>query len=575
MLTKPFIKWVGGKSQLLEKIREKYPSKIEKYCEPFVGGGAVLFDVLGKFQPKAVLINDINKELINTYTQIRNNCSEMISQLSVMQIIYQNHTTEENKKFFYEKRNRYNELKVNENEAENLEKAVLFIFLNKTCFNGLYRVNSKGLFNVPFNNAKNPFLCDNENLKNCSALLQNVEMKVGDYKECKSFIDDKTFVYIDPPYRPLTKTATFTSYSENSFSDKEQIELRNFITEISNKGANVLASNSDPKNINENDEFFDELYSNFEIERVSASRIINSNAKKRGSINELLISNIPSVVKELKMEKNFDLFISQLSETNATLDYFTDFEKAISNTNKIAIKLNQLNYLIGKQNLRKAIKELYEENPKVFEVLDILLAVRTKDKKKTLNSNGEFVLLESYFTSLQGVIDYIEQTGLAEIFKNKNVSNLVDYVFGVEVGLDTNARKNPGGDNMVKAIALKFKSVAIPFLTEVNSTEFEEIRSLGQDLKRFDFVIQTKKKTYLIETNFYNAGGSKLNEVARAYTDIAQKINQYKKFEFVWITDGQGWLSAKNKLGEAYSLIPSIYNLANLDEFLSRVKSEL
>lgn len=275
------------------------------------------------------------------------------------------------------------------------------------------------------------------------------------------------------------------------------------------------------------------------------------------------------------MEKNFDLFISQLSETNTTLDYFTDFEKVIRNTNKIAIKLNQLNYLIGKQDLQKAIKELYEENPKVFEVLDILLAVRTKDKKKTLNSNGEFVLIESYFTSLQGVIDYIEQTGIDGILKNKNVSNLVDYVFGVEVGLDTNARKNRGGDNMVKAVTLKFKNAAIPFLTEVNSTEFEEIRSLGQDLKRFDFVIQTKKKTYLIETNFYNSAGSKLNEVARAYTDIAQKINQYKKFEFVWITDGQGWLSAKSKLSEAYSLIPSIYNLVNLDEFLSRIKLEL
>lgn len=275
------------------------------------------------------------------------------------------------------------------------------------------------------------------------------------------------------------------------------------------------------------------------------------------------------------MEKNFDLFLSQLSETNATLDYFTDFEKVIHNTNKIAIKLNQLNYLIGKEDLHKAIKELYEENSKVFEVLDILLAVRKKDKKKTLNANGEFVLLESYFSSLQGVIDYIEQTGLADVFRNKSVTNLVDYVFGVEVGLDTNARKNRGGENMAKAVALKFNGANIPFRSEVNSTEFEEIKSLGQDLKRFDFVIKTRNKTYLIETNFYNSGGSKLNEVARAYTDIAPKINQYEKFEFVWITDGQGWLTAKNKLGEAYSLIPSIYNLANLDEFLSKVKTEL
>ncbi len=275
------------------------------------------------------------------------------------------------------------------------------------------------------------------------------------------------------------------------------------------------------------------------------------------------------------MKKDFDVFLSQLSETNATLDYFTDFEKVIGNTNKIAMKLHQLNYLIGKIDLRKAIEELYEENPKVFEVLDILLAVRTKDKKKTLDANGNFVLLESYFTSLQGVIDFIEQTGLAAVFQNKNVTNLVDYVFGVEVGLDTNARKNRGGDNMAKAVALKFKNAGIPFRMEVYSSEFEEIRSLGQDLKRFDFVIQTNKKTYLIETNFYNSGGSKPNEVARSYTDLAPKINQYQKFEFVWITDGQGWLSAKNKLEEAYSLIPSVYNLANLSDFLSQVKSEL
>lgn len=272
MLAKPFIKWVGGKSQLLDEIREKYPSKLEKYCEPFVGGGAVLFDILSKFQPKEVLINDINKELINTYSQIKNNCESLISQLSRIQTIYQNHTIEENKSFFYEKRNRYNELKVNENKAENLEKAVLFIFLNKTCFNGLYRVNSKGLFNVPFNNAKNPLLCDEENLRNCSVLLRNVEMKVGDYKECRNFIDNKTFVYIDPPYRPLTQTAAFTSYSENGFSDKEQIELGNFITELSDKGAMVLASNSDPKNTNENDNFFDDMGVTAEAVGCSALR---------------------------------------------------------------------------------------------------------------------------------------------------------------------------------------------------------------------------------------------------------------------------------------------------------------
>ena len=295
MKAKPFVKWVGGKSQLLEEIRKKYPQKIEKYCEPFVGGGAVLFDILQKFQPNEVLINDINKELINTYFQVKDNCEGMIKQLDGLQTQYKKLGQEDRKVLFYEKRTRYNALKVNGDESENLEKATLFIFLNKTCFNGLYRVNSKGLFNVPFNNAKNPLICDAENLRLCSQVLQNVILKTGDYKECESFIDEKTFVYIDPPYRPLTQTSAFTSYSENQFLDKEQIELAQFIDNIAKKGSTILASNSDPKNSNEDDNFFDNLYSNFEIERVSASRMINANPEKRGAINELLITNIASI----------------------------------------------------------------------------------------------------------------------------------------------------------------------------------------------------------------------------------------------------------------------------------------
>ena len=294
-MAKPFVKWVGGKSQLLPEISKKYPLHIEKYCEPFVGGGAVLFDVLQEYHPQEVLINDINKELINTYLQVKNNCENLINNLHDLQEIYLNLSQENRKKIFYEKRNLYNNLKVNGNEEENLEKAVLFIFLNKTCFNGLYRVNSKGLFNVPFNNAKNPLICDENNLRECSELLQNVQMKIGDYKECESFIDERTFVYIDPPYRPISKTSAFTSYSENQFMDKEQTELADFIEHISNKKAFIIASNSDPKNADVNDNFFDDLYSNFKIERVSASRMINSKSEKRGNINEILITNIANI----------------------------------------------------------------------------------------------------------------------------------------------------------------------------------------------------------------------------------------------------------------------------------------
>ena len=274
------------------------------------------------------------------------------------------------------------------------------------------------------------------------------------------------------------------------------------------------------------------------------------------------------------MKEQFKIFLSQLSETNATLDYFTDFEKVIRNVSKIAIKLNQLNYLIGKEDLEKAINDLYEENPKVFEVLDILIAVRKDKGTKTFDNNGEIVLLDSYFTSPKKVFEYICEIGLAEVFKHKEITNLVDYVFGIEVGLDTNARKNRGGDNMSKAVSLLFDKEGIYYKKEVNSTLFLDIESLGVDVKRFDFVIKTKRKTYLIETNFYNTGGSKLNEVARAYSEVAPKINQYENYEFFWITDGQGWLSAKNKLEEAYNTIPSVYNLTTLAEFIEKIKKE-
>ncbi len=274
------------------------------------------------------------------------------------------------------------------------------------------------------------------------------------------------------------------------------------------------------------------------------------------------------------MSEQFKNFLSQFSETNATLDYFTDFKKIKSNVNKISIKLNQLNYLIGKENLKEAVSELYQENPKVFEVLDILIAIRKNKKAKTFNNNGEIVLLDTYFTAPESILEYIEETGLAEVFRNKEVTNLVDYVFGIEVGLDTNARKNRGGDNMSKAVSLIFDKAGVYYKKEVNNTIFPEIISLGADVKRFDFVIKTKKKTYLIETNYYNSGGSKLNETARAYSDVAPKINQYPDYEFVWITDGQGWFSAKNKLEEAYNIIPSLYNLITLENFIKKIQEE-
>lgn len=295
MCVKPFIKWVGGKTQLLDNISKKYPAElgksINKYCEPFIGGGAVLFDILSKYNLTEIMINDINPELINTYIQIRDNVHNLIVKLKTLQEMYWKYDSAQRWDYFYKQRERFNKIKFMNNDKYNLEKASIFIFLNKTCFNGLYRVNKSGLFNVPMGNYKKPLICNETNLLAISGLLQNVIIRCGDYKECVDFIDKNTFVYIDPPYRPITKTSSFTSYMQQSFEDKQQIELGEFVLSINDKGAKVIVSNSDPKNTDASDEFFDELYSSLIIDRVNAKRVINCNGKNRGEISELLISN--------------------------------------------------------------------------------------------------------------------------------------------------------------------------------------------------------------------------------------------------------------------------------------------
>lgn len=290
---KPFLKWAGGKGQLIKEIEKYYPFKngITKYAEPFVGGGAVLFDILNRYEIDEVYISDTNAELINTYRIIKENIDELIRLLMKYQSEYLPLDTEARKEYYIKKRECFNDLKVNGNEQTNIKKAALMIFLNKTCFNGLYRVNKKGLFNVPIGSYKNPLICDEDNLRAVSEKLQNVIIVCGDYKKAEEFIDEKTFVYFDPPYRPITDTASFTAYTENLFDDNEQIELAKFVDAMHVRGAKIVVSNSDPKNSNTEDDFFDEIYKTHKIKRVEATRMINCNGEARGKITELLISN--------------------------------------------------------------------------------------------------------------------------------------------------------------------------------------------------------------------------------------------------------------------------------------------
>ena len=276
------------------------------------------------------------------------------------------------------------------------------------------------------------------------------------------------------------------------------------------------------------------------------------------------------------MAEKFHMFIDQLLPTNANLSFFVDFKKVAANVDSIKMKLNQLNYLIGQPDMDRAVHLLWEENPNAFSILDILVAVRTCNKAKVIHSSGNIRNLSDYFHSANDVIEFLNGTGLTHILQDKQITNLVDYVFGIEVGLDSNARKNRSGHLMEMIVGNILSKNGIPFRKEIYSSDLPIIaKELGKDLKRFDFVIEATGKTYLIEVNFYADGGSKLNEVARSYSELAPKINKFPEFEFIWITDGVGWKSAKNKLQEAFQVIPGIYNLTTINDFITTLRNNL
>lgn len=290
---KPFLKWAGGKGKLISTLESYLPSQLMgnddiTYIEPFVGGGAMLFYMLQRFPNiRLAVINDINPDLVGVYRSVRDSVEELISALADMERDYfALPSVDAQQLFFYGVRDRYNSKRLSL-----IENSASFIFLNKTCFNGLYRVNSKGKFNVPFGKYKTPLICDHVNLRSDSKLLRNVEILCGDFEQTRDFISSTSFCYIDPPYRPLNATSCFNSYAKETFDDDEQTRLRDFVDELTMRGCSVLLSNSDCRASNPEDTFLDDLYSNYIIERVWAARAVNSNGAKRGKLTELLIRN--------------------------------------------------------------------------------------------------------------------------------------------------------------------------------------------------------------------------------------------------------------------------------------------
>jgi len=290
---KPFLKWAGGKTQLLGSIQTHFPYSKENefvYIEPFVGSGAVLFWVLNNYPNiQNAIINDINTDLINTYNIVKTDVKRLVKILKEWESEYHKlaELQELKKEYYYSKRDLFNE-----RCSDDTTQASLFIFLNRTCFNGLYRVNKRNKFNVPIGSYKTPMICDKDNLYLVSGILKNVHFLNGDFEDTKQYADENTFFYLDPPYKPVSKTSSFNSYAKGSFNDDEQKRLNRFCAKLSSEGHRFLLSNSDVKGKDvQDDDFFDRLYRDFKIERVSARRNINSKSSKRGYLTELLISN--------------------------------------------------------------------------------------------------------------------------------------------------------------------------------------------------------------------------------------------------------------------------------------------
>lgn len=296
---KPVLKWAGGKTQLLPQLNELLPDKlrtgeVKKYIEPFVGGGAVFFYLYKKYHFSEIYLFDINKELIILYNSIKNNVNGLIHFLSKVSDEYLSLNNEKRKEYYYQKREEYNnfdkDIDANRYSVDFIPRSALTIFLNRTCFNGLYRVNSQNKFNVPIGKYKNPTILDEKNLRAVSQSLQTAEIRHCDFSETLNYADADSFIYYDPPYRPISKTSAFNSYTLNNFDDNEQKRLKLLFEKCHEKGALQMESNSDPTNFSE-DTFFDDLYVNFNIYRINANRIINSKAEKRGIIKELVITN--------------------------------------------------------------------------------------------------------------------------------------------------------------------------------------------------------------------------------------------------------------------------------------------
>ncbi|HDB3386520.1 TPA: Dam family site-specific DNA-(adenine-N6)-methyltransferase [Staphylococcus aureus] len=545
----PIVKWAGGKTQLLDAINALIPNDFAIYHEPFLGGGATLLSN----QPKNAIINDLNYELMTTYNVIKHDITPLIKELKDM--IKQHNTN--NAKDFY--------MTVREQEILNLndiEIAARFLYLNKTGFNGLYRVNSQGKFNVPFNKKdmiKNSTVFSETNLRNLNKYFNenNIIILNEDFNEALKKVKENDFVFIDSPY-----DEAYTSYQKGGFHEKEHKELAERLIELDKKGVKWIVTNHNTKLIQS-------LYNQFDFYETPVNRFINSDAQKRSNAtNEVLILNYKPTKRQLK-EFERAKFYKQLKPTSFVLKEYVKWEKLQENVREYELQLNDLNVLMASDEFefKEKFERLYSQRAESFDILPLFISSRNK-QIEYWSSDGE---AKKYgFDKKETVFDFLVESGLREnLFMNNRYKNVLDYILGLEVGLSSNDKKNYTGTWMMNQIANLLKENDITFRKEVPYKEIIDANRIKD--KTFDFVFNKDDVTYCLEVNFFNTSGSKINSEAERFIELNKELQNYEDIEFIWVTDGIGLKKNQTSINKAMKSIGNLYNLTTFDEFLKEL----
>jgi DNA adenine methylase len=535
---RPFVKWAGGKTQFLEIIQLLVPISYEKLVEPFVGGGAVFLSL----QFQQLIINDINQELITAYQVIKESPRELIKLLNEYE---KKHSQE-----FYET------LKKQEpKNLSNLETAARFIYLNKTGYNGLYRVNGQGKFNVPFGQREKVKLFDKENILAISEYLNKDDCQIlsQDYQQILPLIKENDFLFVDPPYDSENGNG-FNSYTADKFTRENQKELLNFLKKCEKQGAKWLLTNHATS-------FIKEIYQDYWQYTFKAQRFINCQGDKRvEGAQEIFIGNYP-LTEAQKKELEFYRWFDSIQRTNISLEQLVNWENIQTNLTAYEKDLSVLNSLIcaSKVELNQQIEKVWEKNSQSFQILPYLLAVRDNENFAWLDQENV-----EYWEklNLEKVKKLISNSGLAEYLTNGKIKDLKDYCLGVEVGLGTHGRKNIGGQVMERAVESLLIKHQIKYQKQV------PVNFQVNGKKLFDFQIKVKGKDYYLETSFFNTAGSKVQEVIRSYSGVLEKA--YKnEISFLWILDGKGLKSCKELLKDTYQKNKDfMFTLAGFREWL-------